>query len=174
MKLFITRNFTEFDIRTLVEAFEKANVQKSSAIFEKYLQEQCQSERVIWIAHTNEKEVAGYVTLTYKSLYPFFADNNIPEIMDLNVLPQFRRNGIGTALIKMAETEASNRSNIVGLGVGLYGANGYGAAQKLYVKMEYIPDGNGVTYRYEYATPGCEYLLDDDFVLWFTKKLKRK
>jgi GNAT superfamily N-acetyltransferase len=174
MKLFAIRNFAESDIQVLVDAFAKANWPKSALIFEKYLHEQHQSKRVIWIAHTNEEKVVGYITLTWKSPYPFFADNNIPEIMDLNVLPQFRRNGIGTALIETAEAAALNRSDIVGLGVGLYTGNGYGAAQKLYAKMKYVPDGNGVTYRYEYAVPGCKYPLDDDFVLWFIKKLKNK
>lgn len=42
---------------------------------------------------------------------------------------------------------------------------------RLYVKRAYIPDGHGATYNYKYVTPGKEYLLDDDLVLWFTKKL---
>ncbi|MDR2401980.1 MAG: GNAT family N-acetyltransferase, partial [Cytophagales bacterium] len=108
---FIVRNFIKSDIQVLVDAFAKANWPKSVAIFEKYLHEQRQSKRVVWIAHTNDENVAGYVTLTRKSLYPFFANNNIPEIMDLDVLPQFRRNGIGTTLLETAEVEASNIEN---------------------------------------------------------------
>ena len=77
-------------------------------------------------------------------------------------------------LLDVAEREAVNKSNVVGLGVGLYGGpdGGYGAAQKLYVNRGYIPDGKGVTYNYQSVTPGNNYSLDDDLVLWFTKQLR--
>ncbi len=63
---------------------------------------------------------------------------------------------------------------MVGIGVGLYAGEdgGYGAAQRLYVKRGYIPDGKGVTYNYHPTTPGNNYSLDDDLILWFTKKLR--
>ena len=35
----------------------------------------------------------------------------------------------------------------------------------------YIPEGKGVTYNYDHTIPGNSYPLDDDLVLWFTKKL---
>jgi hypothetical protein len=72
----------------------------------------------------------------------------------------------------IAEQEATIQSDTVGLGVGLYGGSdgGYGAAQKFYINRGYIPDGNGVTYNYQYAIPGKNYRLDDDFVLWLVKK----
>lgn len=117
------------------------------------------------------EKFAGYVTLKWQSDYKIFADDNIPEISDLNVLPSFRKKGIGSALIEKCETYAVKRSNIVGIGVGLY--PDYGAAQRLYIKRGYIPDGHGATYNYEYVTPGKEYPLDDDLVLWFTKKLNK-
>ncbi len=82
--------------------------------------------------------------------------------------------GIGSKLLDVAEKEALTKSQIVGIGVGLYAGTdgGYGPAQKLYVKRGYIPDGKGVTYHYEPVTPGQSYPLDDDLVLWFTKNLK--
>jgi GNAT superfamily N-acetyltransferase len=121
-------------------------------------------------------EFAGYVTLKWQSLYSSFRDQNIPEIMDLNVLPPFCRCGIGSMLLETAEKEAVIRSNIVGIGTGLYAGKdgGYGAAQRLYAKSGYIPDGKGVTYNYQPIIPGNSYPLDDDLVLWFTKKLKVK
>ena len=63
---------------------------------------------------------------------------------------------------------------VVGIGVGLYAGEdgGYGAAQRLYIKRGYIPDGQGVTYNYEPTMPGNSYPLDDDLVLWFLKRLK--
>jgi hypothetical protein len=76
-------------------------------------------------------------------------------------------------LLDCAEKEALTKSQIIGIGVGLYaGADGgYGAAQRLYIKRGYIPDGKGITYNYEPTIPGNSYPLDDDLVLWFTKKL---
>jgi hypothetical protein len=71
------------------------------------------------------------------------------------------------------EQEATTKIQIIGIGVGLYaGADGgYGAAQRLYVKRGYIPDGKGVTYNHEPTIPGNSYPLDDSMVLWLTKRL---
>jgi hypothetical protein len=76
-------------------------------------------------------------------------------------------------LLDIAEKEAATKSEVVGIGVGLYAGEdgGYGSAQRLYVKRGYIPDGKGVTYNYQHTIPGNSYPLDDDLVLWFTKKL---
>ncbi|KTD10847.1 Acyl-CoA N-acyltransferase [Legionella gratiana] len=117
-------------------------------------------------------QVAGYVTLKWVSHYESFAHQGIPEIMDLNVLPVFRKLGVASALLTMAEEKASSQHEHVGIGVGLYGGadGGYGQAQRLYVNRGYIPDGLGVTYDYKPTIPGQKYSLDDDLILWFTKK----
>lgn len=127
---------------------------------------------MVWVAYVQD-EFAGYVTLKWRSSYPFFKEQNIPEIMDLNVLPSFKKMGIGSMLLDIAEKEAATKSEVVGIGVGLYaGADGgYGAAQKLYVKRGYIPDGQGVTYNYEPTIPVDNYPLNDELVLWFTKNV---
>lgn len=164
--------FEATDIPLMVDAFQKANWSKPASTFEAYLQEQLRSERLIWVAYV-EKQCAGYVTLKWQSQYQPFAMSCIPEIMDLNVLPPFRKKGIGSKLLTLAEQQAATKSATVGIGVGLYGGpdGGYGPAQQLYVKRGYIPDGKGVTYHYQPATPGRDFPLDDDLVLWFTKKM---
>ncbi|HAT8894503.1 TPA: GNAT family N-acetyltransferase [Legionella pneumophila] len=161
------------DIPVLVDAFQKANWQKPYVLFEGYHQEQQQSERIVWVAYVQD-QVAGYVTLKWDSYYESFAHKGIPEIMDLNVLPAFRKLGIGSALLTVAEDKAASQSDVVGIGVGLYGGpdGGYGQAQRLYVNRGYIPDGLGVTYGYKLTIPGETYSLDDDLILWFTKNLK--
>jgi GNAT superfamily N-acetyltransferase len=156
------------DIQMIVESFAKFDWHKPTTTFEKYHREQTKSERLVWLAFY-EGAFAGYVTLKFASLYPPFKDQNIPEIMDLNVLPPYRAKGIGTKLLQVAECEAANNYPVVGLGVGLY--RDYGNAQRLYVKHGYLPDGQGVTYSYEYIKPGVAVCLDDDLLLWFTKRL---
>lgn len=161
------------DIADIVDAFGKVGWLKPASLFDGYFQEQLSGKRMMWVARMND-QIAGYVTLKWESLYSSFATAHIPEIMDLNVLPAFRNGGIGSQLLDWAEGEAATRCDAVGLGVGLYGGDdgGYGAAQKLYVKRGYIPDGKGVTYNYQYAQPGSNVALDDDLVLWFIKRLQ--
>jgi GNAT superfamily N-acetyltransferase len=160
------------DIAAISEAFKKIGWNKPETLFERYLKEQEAGERIVWVAHVKD-EFAGYITLKWQSGYSSFKKQNIPEIMDLNVLPSFRKMGIGSLLLDAAEKKAATRSDTIGIGVGLYACadGGYGSAQRLYVKRGYIPDGKGLTYNYEPTIPGNSYALDDDLVLWFTKKL---
>lgn len=163
------------DIAVISESFNQICWNKPASLFEGYLKEQEAGEQIVWMAHVHE-QFAGYITLKWQSQYPSFKAQRIPEIMDLNVLPHYRKMGIGSLLLDKAEKEAVTRREIVGIGFGLYaGADGgYGSAQRLYIKHGYIPDGKGVTYNYELTIPGNSYPLDDDLVLWFTKKLKRE
>ena len=165
------KSFSASDIQIIVDAFGRANWPKPASIFETYLQEQLTGTRLVWMAHVQD-EFAGYVTLKWQSQYESFAAARIPEITDLNVLPSFRKMGIGSLLLDRAEKVALTKSQIIGIGVGLYTGEdgGYGAAQRLYIKRGYIADGQGVTYNYQPTIPGNSYTLDDDLVLWFTKK----
>lgn len=166
------RKLNSSDIPIITDAFGQVNWLKPASIFEKYLQEQLTGARLVWVAHVNN-QFAGYVTLKWQSQYEPFSIHHIPEIMDLNVLPAFRKTGVGSMLLDIAEKEAATKSSIVGLGVGLYAGKdgGYGAAQRLYVKRGYIPDSKGVTYNYLPTIPGNNYRLDDDLVLWLTREL---
>jgi GNAT superfamily N-acetyltransferase len=165
-----TRKLDKEDIPMIVASFAVHDWTKPSSTFEKYLHEQQMGTRDIWLAF-DEGQFAGYVTLTQKSLYPPFKKALIPEIMDLNVLPPYRNKGLGSLLIETAENKAFEKSDIVGIGVGLY--KDYGQAQKLYIARGYQPDGFGVTYNYQFVEPGTMVCLDDDLVLWFTKSKYR-
>jgi len=160
------------DIDKIVDTFNKAHWPKPKSTFETYFQEQQNNERLIWVAHTDDK-IAGYITLKWESHYQLFNATSIPEIMDLNVLPDYRRNGVGALLLRTAEQAALRKNNTVGIGVGLYAGpdGGYGSAQRLYIKHGYLPDGHGVTYDYKPIIPGEKYPVDDELVLWFTKEL---
>ena len=157
--------FNETHINMLAQAFV---AYKPFEIFETYFAERQTGTRKVWIAFY-QKEVAGYVTLNHDSLYVPFRQAAIPEIQDLNVLPEMRKKGIGNALLEAAECNAFKKSIHVGLGVGLHAD--YGDAQKLYIKRGYIPDKRGITYRYQSCEFGESFVLDDDLILWFTKTL---
>lgn len=162
------RLLVQSDIPSMVTAFSDIGWNKPASLFEKYLKEQTAGTKWVWVAFEGA-QFAGYVTLELQSEYEPFLKNNIPEIKDLNVLPVFRGQGIGSALLDCAEEKAKSLSAVVGIGVGLYAD--YGNAQKLYVKRGYLPDGEGVTYHYQGVSPGKQVAVDDDLVLWFTKKI---
>lgn len=161
------RLFEASDISMIVNTFSEHHWFKPAETFETYWKEQLLDERLMWLAFVKQ-QFAGYVTLKWQSKYAHFFKNQIPEIMDLNVLPPYRREGIGLRLLKTAENAARSKADVVGLGVGLYAD--YGSAQRLYVKQGYVPDGFGITYDYKPIEPGNSVILDDDLVLWFTKK----
>lgn len=139
--------------------------------YQRYLQEQLAGTRTCFVA-TVGRQFAGYLTVNWRPAYAGFADLNIPEIQDLNVLAKFRRKHIASRLLDRAEEEASRRSVVVGIGVGLH--PGYNAAQQLYIRRGYIPDGRGITYRNQFVDESAQVRLDDDLVMHFTKSLGSK
>jgi GNAT superfamily N-acetyltransferase len=108
------------------------------------------------------------VTVNWQPTYAGFADLNIPEIQDLNVLMAYRRKGVAGHLLDRAEAEVARLSGVVEIGVGLH--PGYNAAQRLYVKRGYIPDARGITYRNRFVEEGASVVVDDDLVMHFTKQ----
>ncbi len=162
------RALKESDPETISHAFRNIGWGKPVAQYRRYLAEQAAGNRICQVA-TVAGQFAGYVTVNWKPPYTAFAELNIPEIQDLNVLPEFRRKGIGTRLLDWAEEEIALRSDIAGIGVGLH--PGYNAAQRLYVKRGYVPDGRGVTYRNRYVEEGMQVAMDDDLILHLTKRL---
>jgi GNAT superfamily N-acetyltransferase len=159
---------THNDIPLIVTAFSDIGWDKPTALYQKYLEEQEKGERCVWIAF-KEDNFAGYVTLKWQSEYFPFREKGIPEISDLNVLPKFRKQGVASVLLDLAEAEARTRSPKVGIGFGLLAD--YGDAQKLYIKRGYIPDGLGITSHYQEILYGEKVCVDDNLVLWLTKVL---
>ncbi|KJV55109.1 acetyltransferase family protein [Orientia chuto str. Dubai] len=163
--------FMADDIPIIVSVFNQIGWNKPALLFEGYLRSK---KRVSdWFGGSRPRRIRRLRDLKMAFFVSIFNEQNIPEIMDLNVLPSFRKMGIGSLLLDTAEKEAATKSQIIGIGVGLYAGEdgGYGPAQRLYIKRGYIPDGKGVTYNYQPIIPGNSYPLDDDLVLWFTKRL---
>jgi len=157
------------DIEEIVQAFHNIGWNKPKSLYETYLIEQLHEKRTIFIAKI-DGHFCGYVTIKWEADYPFFKENGIPEISDLNVLPSNRNQGIGTALIKTCEKLTNKRGlNSIGLGVGL--TADYGTAQKLYVNLGYIPDGFGLFYMNSPVQYGNQVIVDDDLVIYLYKKI---
>lgn len=163
------RELQEADISQIVTAFNSIGWNKSVSQYQQYLTEQSQNLRHVLVAFEDNNFV-GYLTIVWESKYPPFRDEKIPEIEDFNVLPDFRQKRIGTKLMNQAEEIISQKSSVVGIGVGMDAD--YGAAQRLYVVRGYIPDGKGIVWQNRFPKYGEKVIIDDDLNLYFTKKLR--
>lgn len=155
------------DTVAISAAFTAIGWNKPVSLYERYLREQEQGERVVLVTFV-EDTFAGYLTVVWQPAYLLFRESDIPEIQDFNVLPQFRRQGIGTQLMDRAEQLAEERSPVVGIGVGM--TADYGAAQRLYVLRGYVPDGRGLTSSHRPLVYGEQVTVDDGLVLYLTKR----
>lgn len=157
------------DPAEIAAAFRRIGWNKTEAQYQRYLDEQTAGLRPCLVACVGV-QFAGYVTLNWQPAYPPFAETGIPEIQDLNVLPEFQRRRIASRLLDEVEALAGERTPVIGIGVGLH--PGYNAAQRLYGERGYIPDGRGITYRDRFVEEGAQIVLDDDLVLHFTRHLR--
>lgn len=141
-----------------------ADIQK----YETRLKDQSEG-RAVSLAAEFLGQVAGYVNLYPDAEYGPFGNKGYPEIVDFGVLEKYRRRGIGSKLMDIAEQLAARYSDTVYLGVGLH--SGYGSAQRMYVKRGYLPDGSGVWYNNRVLEPYADCRNDDDLILYLSKKL---
>jgi GNAT superfamily N-acetyltransferase len=149
----------------MAAAFAAIGWDKPESQYQRYLAEQEAGTRDVLVA-TVDDVFAGYVTVLWESSY----FEGIPEICDFNVLPTYRRRGIGTALMDAVEAMVAERFPVVGIGVGLY--PDYGQAQRMYVRRGYLPDGRGLIYDGRQVPPMETIRNDDDATLMFTKQLR--
>lgn len=163
------RSLRAGDCPVLADEFATIGWAKPESQFEGYLCEQEQGSRQVWVAMWQDA-VAGYVTILWESDDAAFREANMPEIVDLNVLPRFRGKGIGQVLLNRAEAAVALRSSQVGLRVGLH--SGYGAAQRLYARSGYIPDGAGAVRAGAVIAEGAPVNLDDEVTLRLRKTLR--
>ncbi|HEX3054315.1 MAG TPA: GNAT family N-acetyltransferase [Aggregatilineaceae bacterium] len=157
------------DIPVIVAAFITIGWDKPTPLYERYLREQESGERTVFVALC-DGIFAGYNTIHWQSDYPPFREAQIPEIQDFNVLPQFRRQGIGSRLMDICEETVAQRFRVIGIGVGLHAD--YGAAQRMYTRRGYILDGRGVMYNEQPVPPHQPAPVDDSLNLFFTKRLQ--
>jgi GNAT superfamily N-acetyltransferase len=159
----------EQDIPVLWDIVHSMGAAREPGYFERQYSSQIAGQRRLLIAWQGEK-AAGYGVLNWQPKYPFFQKLNIPEIQDLNVLPQCRGRGLARSIIAMCEEEARTRGHdYMGISVGLH--SGFGAAQRLYARLGYIPDGQGVTYDRAAVQAGEFRPVDDHLCLMMLKSL---
>ena len=163
------REMAATDEEPIAAAFAALGWNKPLSQYQRYFEEQSAGERVVLVAFVSGV-FAGYLTVLGKADYPPFADTAIPEISDFNVLPQFRRRGIGTWLMDEAERRIAQYSAFAGIGVGM--TPDYGAAQRMYVLRGYVPDGRGLCFHEKPVGWGDTITTNDALVLYFTKKLR--
>jgi GNAT superfamily N-acetyltransferase len=167
----IIRNLLESDIEKLARTFMApwSDYEATKRIWQQYFKEQEAGIRTACLLEKGNRFL-GYGSLLRSSEYPYFRDNRIPEINAIWIAESSRRQGLGRSLIEHLETLAQQEGyKTIGIGVGLY--QDYGAAQKLYIKMGYSPDGNGITYKCSTVVPGETYPVDDDLVFWLMKRM---
>lgn len=160
------RQASEDDIPALYKIYEALD-KKDDGFFESCFEKDC----LILIASTDKTDV-GFGILNFEPKYRLYQKLEIPEVQDLNVLPDYREQGIGTQLIDAFETIAADQgAEQIGISVGL--TADYGPAQRLYAKLGYIPDGQGVTYDRDAVAKGISCEMDDDLALMMMKSLIR-
>ncbi len=162
------RPIEQRDAELITRAFAAVGQVKPERQYLDYVAEREAEIRYSWLA-LRGGAVAGYVTLHFNPLYPGIAGKGIPEVQDLYVVPAERRRGVGSALLECAEQGAAARARRVAIAVGLHA--GYNAAQRLYVRRGYVPDGLGVTYDDRYVQRGETLPVDDQLLLHLIKAL---
>ena len=168
----IIRNMEQADAQPLCDAYNAQGWHDEVSGYHTRLKDQAEGRCIALIAEW-DGQVAGNVYLYLSAQEEPFKGRGWPIIVDFGVLPKFQRRGIGSRLMDVAEQLAAQHADTVCLGVGL--SREYGAAQRIYARRGYIPDGSGVWYRdvqcVQYETV-CT--VDDDLVLYLSKDLRTR
>lgn len=165
------REMQKKDIDCLIEVFcfPWSSIEATTNKWKQYYEEHKKQIRTVYLLE-KQGQMIGYASLLRNSNYPDFKKKGIPEINDVWISAEYRGKGFGKTLVQYLEKMAHQENHSqIGIGVGLY--NDYGRAQKLYVDLGYVPDGEGATYKGEHVIPGDSYPVDDDLLIWLKKDL---
>lgn len=161
---FDIRQADKNDLQALYNLYDKVG-KSDEGFFEACFDKGC----TILIVAKEEQDI-GFGVLNFEPKYSVYRKLNIPEIQDMNVVPEARQQGAANALLTAFEDIAGDHgAEQVAISVGL--SKDYGPAQRIYVKNGYIPDGYGVTYDREYVDKGASYPIDDDLCLMMIKDI---
>jgi len=153
------------DIGALKEFYQKIDIPPRD-YFEQVFEKDC----AVLMAEIGGTLV-GFALLNYEPKYWLYKKLNAPEIQDVNVLPDYRQQGIATAMIEQLEAQAGDKGHDhIGICVAL--TKEFGPAQKLYYKLGYEPDGYGATYDREPLEQGKSYPANAELALMMIKEIK--
>jgi GNAT superfamily N-acetyltransferase len=96
----IIRRMVESDVDSIAQAFAHWNKQREQ--YERYWRENQEGQRVTLVAVSSE-QVVGYTNVIWQPEYEPFREAGMPEINDMNVIAEFQKHGIGSALIRESE-----------------------------------------------------------------------
>ena len=166
--VFMTLEAFSIDVLTPADTARALTFFGYSGVDEEALREGLASGTwICLIAVENGVDIGG-LYLNAAPKYPVYQRMNLPELQDLRVNPGHRRKGIGETLVRTAE-EMVKSAGITGMGVSVGLTAKYGAAQRLYTRLGYLPDGNGVTYDRMPVQHGENRTIGDDLALMLVK-----
>jgi GNAT superfamily N-acetyltransferase len=116
-----------------------------------------------------EGEPVGTVTIRLQPHCPPFREAAIPFIQNIEIRHDLRGKRYGSRVMEAVERLIGERSSKAGICVGLFDA--YGAAQHLYGRRRYIPDGRGACHRFTPLRHGETIKLAHDHLIWLVKDL---
>jgi GNAT superfamily N-acetyltransferase len=135
----------------------------------RYLAEHMEPDGISLIAASGPDAV-GYVAVIWESNYAGFRSRGIPLVHQISVSEPWRRRGVATLLMDVAEQRAADRGiTTLGITVGLF--DEYGPAQRMYGRRGYIPDGRGACQGQRPLSEGTQVRLGHDVIIWLTKEL---
>jgi GNAT superfamily N-acetyltransferase len=130
------RPMAQNDIDLIYKGLSGHDISKPRDYVKRCWEENQRIERVTLLAFY-ESEFVGWGHVLLKRAYL--------KSQNFDVIPPFRKRGIGCILIEALKEKAFARANTIGIGFGLYAD--YGTAQRLYIKRGFIPDGRGIIYK---------------------------
>lgn len=164
----IVRSMLKSDIQALKDGFTAQGWGKDIETLEGYFEAQQKNNGTyVFVAECEGKPV-GYTVLYPQAMDGPYGNKGIPYISDFVVFIPYQKRGIGGKIMDAAEAKAFETCNSVCLGVGLH--YGYGAAQRMYAKRNYIPDGSGVWYMGKQHEQYAPCANDDDLILYMAKE----
>lgn len=123
-----------------IDIFERISPNDEPGYFARCLGE----GRIVLLASSDGMD-CGCAQLNFNPRYSLYRKLDYPEIQDVAVLPEYRNRGIATSMIAHLEKIARDQGH-QGIGISVGVTREFGAAQRLYFKLGYVPDGFGVTY----------------------------
>lgn len=169
MHTMVVRPMTAGDVDGLAATSSEPAPQAERQRFRRRLAEQAAGERLVLVAES-DGVLTGHVGVRWRSGHPPFRTADIPEIVDLVIVPAYRRQGVATMLLEVAEATVATRSSVVGIGVGLHAE--CGPAQRLYAKRGYLPDGRGAHRAGRPVPAAATVRLDDAVSLMLVKRIR--